>query len=80
MIRLAAIGLGNRTRKYLEYVQAHPEEVSLVAVVEPDDIRRKAVAADFGLPEAVCFRDAKDLFAAPLQVDGVTQRAPITSS
>lgn len=76
MIRLAAIGLGNRTRKYLEYVQAHPEEVSLVAVVEPDDIRRKAVAAGFGLSEAVCFRDAKDLFAAPLQVDGVIIASP----
>ena len=76
MIRLAAIGLGNRTRKYLEYVQAHPEEVSLVAVVEPDDIRRQSVAAGFGLPEAVCFRDAKGLFAADLQIDGVIIASP----
>ena len=76
MIRLAAIGLGNRTRKYLGYVQAHPEEVSLVAVVEPDDVRRKAVAAQFGLPGAVCYKDAKELFAAHLQIDGVIIASP----
>ena len=34
-IRIAAIGLGNRTCKYLRFVQEHQDVVELVATVDP---------------------------------------------
>ncbi len=41
-VKLAVIGVGNRTGKYLHYFSLHPDAVELVAVVEPDPIRREA--------------------------------------
>lgn len=61
-VRIAAIGLGNRTCKYLQFVKDHPERVVLTAVVEPDAERIENVAAQFGLPSDRCFRDASLFF------------------
>lgn len=66
---IVAIGVGNRMRKYLTYVEQHPDRVTLVAVVEPDDIRRKAVASKFGIPEERCFKNYDDFFASDIKVD-----------
>ena len=41
-VKLAVIGVGNRTGKYLHYFSLHPDAVELVAVVEPDPVRREA--------------------------------------
>lgn len=54
---------------YLHYVQEHPSLITLAAVVEPDDIRRRAVAEKFGLPASKCYKTAEEYFAHP--VDGV---------
>ena len=35
-VKIAAIGLGNRTCKYLRYVAEHPDLVELVAAVDTD--------------------------------------------
>ena len=35
-VKIAAVGLGNRTCKYLRYVEEHGESAELVAVVDPD--------------------------------------------
>ena len=75
-VRLAAIGVGNRTGKYLRYVHAHPEEVSLTAIVEPDPVRREACRKSFSLPEAVCFATAEDFFAAEDLCDAVLIGSP----
>ena len=44
---IVAIGVGNRMRTYMHYVARHPELAKLVAVVEPDSIRRNAMADQF---------------------------------
>lgn len=62
MIKLAAIGVGNRTGKYLTYFMQHPEEVELVAFAEPNLIRREACRKQFSLPQAVCFASSEELF------------------
>ena len=48
-VSVVAIGAGNRTSKYLEYVRRNPDKVKLVGVVELNDIRRNHVAEQFGL-------------------------------
>ena len=75
-IRIVAIGAGNRTNKYLEYVKQHPDKVKLVGVVELNEIRRKHVAERFGLDESQCFADYRDFFQHPFDADAVMVCTP----
>ena len=61
-VKLAAIGIGNRTGKYLHYFSLHPDVVELVAVVEPDPVRREACRKQFSLPAERCFASSDDFF------------------
>lgn len=54
-ITVVAIGAGNRMNAYTEYAILHPEELCMVAVVEPNDIRRTAYARRFAIPSDRCF-------------------------
>ena len=60
-VKLAVIGVGNRTGKYLHYFSLHPDVVELAAVVEPDPVRREACRKQFSLSEDRCFASS-DLF------------------
>lgn len=68
-VRIAAIGLGNRTCKYLHYVKEHQDVAKLVAIIEPDKARLSAIRELFQLPEAVCFTDVEDFFASDIELD-----------
>ena len=70
-VSIVAIGAGNRTNKYLEYVKQHPDKVKLVGVVELNDIRRKHVADCFSLDASQCFVDYRDFFHHPVEADAV---------
>lgn len=70
-VSIVAIGAGNRTNKYLEYVRLHPELVQLVGVVELNDIRRQHVAERFGLEPSQCYVDYRDFFKARVPADAV---------
>ena len=61
-IQLAAIGIGNRTGKYLHYFSLHPDVVELAAVVEPDPVRRESCRKQFSLPEDRCFASSDAFF------------------
>ena len=61
-IQLAAIGIGNRTGKYLHYFSLHPDVVELAAVVEPDPVRRESCRKQFSLPEDRCFASSDEFF------------------
>ena len=70
-VSIVAIGAGNRTHKYLEYIGKYPELVRLVGVVELNDIRRNKVAERFGLDASCCYSDYREFFRRPLQADAV---------
>ena len=70
-VSIVAIGAGNRTNKYLEYVKQHPDKVKLVGVVELNDIRRHKVAEHFRLDASCCYSDYKEFFRSPLKADAV---------
>lgn len=76
MVRIAAIGLGNRTCKYLQYVKSHAEEVGLVAVVEPEISRRRTVISEFGLSEDSCFESIESLWDSDIPIDAVIVGSP----
>ena len=75
-VSVVAIGAGNRTNKYLEYVRQHPDKVKLVGVVELNEIRRKHVAERFGLDESQCFADYRDFFRHSFDTDAVMVCTP----
>lgn len=75
-VRLVVIGAGNRARKYLEYARRNPAELQLVGVVEVNDLRRRAMAAAFGVPETRCYAHYDDFFAAGVDADMVLISTP----
>ena len=75
-IKLAAVGVGNRTGKYLKYFQSHGDLVELVAIVEPNAVRREACRKQFSLPEEACFDSAESFFEKGKKCDGVIIGSP----
>lgn len=60
-MKLALIGAGQRGMVYAEYA-CETKEVEIVAVVEPNETRRKVAAYKLGIDEAYCFDNAEDFF------------------
>lgn len=75
-VSIAAIGVGNRTRKYLQYVTAHPESARLAAIVECDPKRLAEAREEYGLEEGACFRTAEEFFCRKRQVEAVIIGTP----
>ncbi len=64
-IDVALIGAGNRGRAVFgAYALRHPERMRIVAIAEPLDARRRATAAEHGLPADRVFADWRALVAA----------------
>ena len=70
-VSIVAIGAGNRTNKYLEYVRRNPDKARLIGVVELNDLRRQKVADEFSLDASCCYTDYRDFFRSPLEADAV---------
>ena len=68
-VKLAAIGLGNRTCKYLRYVAEHPDLVELVAAVDTDSSRFANVLDTFDLSEKHCFDTIDAMAESGLEID-----------
>ncbi len=75
-LKIAVIGAGNRSRTYMHYVKAHPEKVRLVAVIEPDDVRRNLLADEFGIPDEMRFSSCEDFFDKLRMIDAVVICTP----
>ncbi len=75
-VRLVPIGLGNRTRKYLKYVETHPEAGRVSAIVEPNEVRRNQARERYGLGAEDCFSSVQDFFAEQRDIDAVIVGTP----
>lgn len=54
-ITVVALGAGNRMNAYSEYALQHPDKMSVVAVVEPNEVRRQQLAHRCGIPAEHCY-------------------------
>lgn len=70
-VRIAAIGAGNRTNTYMVYIRQHPELARLVAVAEPNEMRRNSLADEFCVPADCRYHDYRDFFNHPADCDAV---------
>ncbi len=63
MITAVLVGLGHRGVGYATYVDSHPDELQIVGVAEPDEVRRSRYAERFDVPLENCFGTAAELAA-----------------
>ncbi|HBR19845.1 MAG TPA: oxidoreductase [Phycisphaerales bacterium] len=62
-IKITLIGAGNRGRgAFGRYALNNPHKAEFVAVVEPDDKKRNAFAAEHNIPESGRFKTSDELF------------------
>ena len=76
MLSLAVIGMGNRARKYLTYLQEHPDAFRVGAVVEPSEVHLEAAREQYGVPAEACFTSSEAFFAERRAVDAVLISSP----
>lgn len=70
-ITIVGIGAGNRLNAYMEYAVLHPEEVSVIAIVEPNEVRRENCARRCHVPVENCFADWKEFLRQEKMADAV---------
>ncbi len=71
-IRIALLGAGDRGRfTYATYAQEHPDELAIVAVAEPNKVKRQQMASDHSIEPDLAVQDWKALFEKPLAADAI---------
>ncbi len=65
------VGAGHRALVYSSYAKNHPDELQIVGVAEPHDLRRARVAELYDIPPERCFRTVEELVAVPRFADAV---------
>lgn len=64
-LTVSLIGAGFRGQIYTDYAHKRPEELRVVAVAEPDELRRRKIQEKFGLPQERCFASWEELLVQP---------------
>ncbi len=71
-IRIALLGAGSRGRHvYAEYAHAHPDELKVVAVAEPNDEKRVFIVDEHEVDASYAVKDWKNLFTKKIPIDAV---------
>lgn len=70
-ISAVVVGAGHRAIQYASYAEANPDELQIVGVADPVELRRRQTAERFNIPPDRCFASAKELAAAPAMADVV---------
>jgi predicted dehydrogenase len=60
-LKIALIGAGQRGMGYADFA-FHSKEAEIVAIVEPNEERRKIAAENFLVPEGMCFSSTEEFF------------------
>ncbi|GIP27912.1 oxidoreductase [Paenibacillus sp. J23TS9] len=70
-VTVALIGAGLRGGIYTGYAKHFPMDLKVVAVADPDPVRREQIMKDHGIPEENSFTDWNKLLAVPPVADAV---------
>lgn len=71
MLTAAVVGFGDRAEIYSKYSLRHPEQLKIVAVVDPNEIRRTYAKKLFSIPAENCFSDYDEFIKAGRMADFV---------
>ncbi len=70
-ITAVIVGAGHRSLGYASYSQSHPDQLKIVGIAEPNELRRKQTAQTYNLPPEACFNSAFDLAGKPPIADAI---------
>ncbi len=65
------VGGGHRSFFYGDYSLAHPDELKIVGIADPDPVRRIEAVKRYGVSENRCYETAEELSKAPRFADTV---------
>ncbi len=68
-LKFVLIGAGGRGTTYVRQGLANCPEMELVAVADPDPVRRNYIRDQYGVPEACCYEWGEDLLSQPKMAD-----------
>ena len=68
-VKLILIGAGDRGTTYANLGAASCPEMEIVAVADPDPVRRNYIRDKFNLPQEACFEYGEDLLKLPKMAD-----------
>jgi predicted dehydrogenase len=71
MITAIIVGAGHRAMTYAAYAKANPDNLKIVGVADPIELRREMVAKEYGLTPEHCFSSAEELAAKGKIADAV---------
>lgn len=64
-VTAAIIGAGHRSICYADYSLRHPDKLRIVAIAEPDPVRRRQASRAYNIPEANQFKSYVDIARRP---------------
>ena len=70
-LRAIVVGAGHRSMIYASYARKYPDELTIVGVADPSDLRREQAAGMFDLAPERCFKTAEELACEPKFADFV---------
>ena len=70
-ITVAIVGGGSRGSIYSKYILDNPYEVQLVAVAEPDQVKRKRIQNEHKIQNEKCFSSWDELLSKPKLADSI---------
>lgn len=65
------VGAGHRSMVMAGYALQKPDELRIVGVADPDELRRRRTAEEFGLVPEQCYESAEQLAVGPKAADAV---------
>ena len=68
-LKTIIVGAGHRSLIYASLAEIKPEKMQITGLVEPNELRRKAVRERFGIPEEKCFESVEELIKVPKFAD-----------
>ncbi|GHV55961.1 oxidoreductase [Spirochaetia bacterium] len=71
-VKILLLGAGSRGGLvYAEYAKRNPTMMNIVAVAEPDEVKRKRIQADHHIPDSLAFTSWEGAAAKVTDIDGV---------
>ena len=70
-LKAIVVGAGHRAVVYASYAQHHPDELEIVGVADPIEMRRDMIREQYGFSADFCFETAEELAAHPKFADVV---------
>lgn len=75
-VTVALMGAGHRGMIYAQYAVQFPNEMKIVAVVEPDPVKRRKAAEMLGIQEEYCFASDEEFFLHSKLADAIIIATP----